>query len=479
VIKYSGYDRKMKLTCIFLIFAIASACATFHERHLSPSTTVSDFQARSLDDKGLRKFMEENLHRRISPWPPASWDLNQLTLAALYYHPDLDVARSRGKAAEAAVITAGARPNPVLAFTPEYRSNTETGLSPWTVGLALDIPVETAGKRGYRIARAENLSEAARLDVAAAAWRIRSRLRASLLSLYDATKRKILLQNKLSTQKEIARLLEKRLQYGDTAQGDLMMARIAVDKGDLDIREAERQIAVGRARVAEALGVPMANLKGIVLSFRDYELLPTDFPAREARRQALRGRPDILAALARYEAAQSALRLEIARQYPDFHLGPGYAWDQGDNKWTVGVSLSLPVFNRNQGPIAEAEARRGTAEAEFISIQAGALGEIDRALADYGESAAKLKTADALYRTELELVQSARTMFKAGETDRLSLAAARLELYSASVSRLEALVAAQRALGLLEDAVQQPLTGAGPFPATTEINPHRESRRRK
>lgn len=57
------------------------------------------------------------------------------------------------------------------------------------------------------------------------------------------------------------------------------------------------------------------------------------------RRQAVLNRADILAALAEY----------AARQYPDAHLNPGYEFDQGDNKWILGLSLELPLRTPNGG----------------------------------------------------------------------------------------------------------------------------------
>jgi outer membrane protein TolC len=50
-----------------------------------------------------------------------------------------------------------------------------------------------------------------------------------------------------------------------------------------------------------------------------------------------------------YTASQAALQAEIAKQYPDLRLGPGYDWDQGDHKWLLlGISLTLPILNRNE-----------------------------------------------------------------------------------------------------------------------------------
>jgi len=107
-----------------------------------------------------------------------------LTLAAFYYQPDLDVARAKWEVAEAGVITAGGRPNPSVGFTPQYNVNAAGGISPWILNFSLDIPLETAGKRGYRIARAEHISEAARLNIAGVAWQVRSRLRRDLPSAF-------------------------------------------------------------------------------------------------------------------------------------------------------------------------------------------------------------------------------------------------------------------------------------------------------
>src|SRR5204863_2457362 len=101
----------------------------------------------------------------------------------------------------------------------------------------------------------------------------------------------------------------------------------------------------------------------------------------EARQQALLGRPDILAALADYAAAEASLRIEIAKQYPDIHLTPGYQFDQGEHKWSLGIAAELPVLNQNQGPIAEALARREESAARFAALQAKVLAEIDRGLA--------------------------------------------------------------------------------------------------
>ena len=103
----------------------------------------------------------------------------------------------------------------------------------------------------------------------------------------------------------------------------------------------------------------------------------------EVRRNALVARADVLAALSDYAAAESALQLEIARQYPDIHFGPTYQFDQGDNMWSLALSAELPLVNRNQGPIAEAKAHRAEAAARLNALQAKVLAEIDGAVESF------------------------------------------------------------------------------------------------
>lgn len=474
--------RRSRHWSFFILIAMVmgtTGCAHFQSKPLSPSQTASAFEARRLDDPGLKEFLETNIHEGIAPWPPKSWDFTMLTLAAFYYHPDMDLARARWGTAEAGVITAGGRPNPNVGFTPQYNADAATGVSPWTLGFNLDIPIETAGKRGYRIAQAKHLSEAARLNIATAAWQARSRLRSSLLNLYAADQTVPILKHQQEIQEEIVRLLEERLAVGEVSQPDLTQAHIALDQVRLSVLEVSRQASEARVQLADALGLPVSALDGIEISFDLLNRLPTEIPSQDPRRQALLSRPDILSALAEYAAAQSALQLEIAKQYPDIHLGPGYAWDQGDNKWSLGLSISLPVFNRNQGPIAEAEARRTEAAARFTAFQARVIGEMDRALVSIRAAQKKLETAEAFLSDRKDQYETALAMFEIGESDRLALLSARLELESTALSRVDALVKAQQSIGLLEDAAQRPLHPSESFPVIPEADPLAEEENNK
>ena len=179
-------------------------------------------------------------------------------------------------------------------------------------------------------------------------------------------------------------------------------------------------------RFAEALGLTPRALEGIEIDFSvDTDLAGgalAGLSPEEIRRRGLENRADLKAALAEYEATQSALQLEIARQYPDVRIGPGYEYDQGLNKWAVvGISVELPVMNRNQGPIGEAEARRSEAAARFVALQAQAIAEIDRALANQEAAREALRRSESLLAAEHERVRATAQALRAGAVDRLAL----------------------------------------------------------
>lgn len=138
-----------------------SGGTAFQPRPIEPAKVAAGFGARSLADPGLRAYVAASLPAGRPALPPGTLDLTALTLTAFYYHPDLDLARAAVGVADAAVVTAGGRPNPVIVLSPEFDAGALRGVSPWILGLSVEVPVETAGKRGFRIERAEHLSEAA------------------------------------------------------------------------------------------------------------------------------------------------------------------------------------------------------------------------------------------------------------------------------------------------------------------------------
>jgi cobalt-zinc-cadmium efflux system outer membrane protein len=432
---------------IFFIFLLAG-CAHFQSQPISAEKTFSNFDARSFTNKSLRAFLQTNHF-------DGKWDLNALTLVAFFYQPALAEARAQFASTQAAEITAGERPNPNVGVTPTYDTTTPP---PWIVGVTWDIPIETAGKRGKRIAQAKKLSDAAKWNLVSVVWQTRSHVRAALLNFYFARENENLFARQELAQSNVVRLLTGQFSAGAISDFEVTQARVALETTQLARQDAMGQITQARVQLAGALGLPVRALNGIKFSFDDLKNFPRDLTASQIRRAATLNRADIRSALAEYAASQSALQLEIAKQYPDVHLNPGYELDQTDNKYSLGATVELPLLNQNQGGIAEAKAKRAEAAAHFLTIQTTAISEIDSALAAYDAALKKSALAKNLSADLQKQLNSVRAQNQAGEIAPLVLANAEVEFFTGAQNQLNAQLQTQQALGDLEDAVQSPFT---------------------
>lgn len=438
----------------FAALALAGcAVEKYRAAPIAPAATARQLESRRLADPGLRQFVEKNLGHAIAPWPPEKWDLETLTLAAFYFNPQLEIARARAAEASAAILTAGARPNPTLSVRPGVPS-------PYLFGLDLAVPIETAGKRGIRIKRARRLSEAAKLELATAAWKLRSGVRRALLDHLVATRQLAWLRGRDALLSAQVHYLDERLAVGEIPRPEVDTAKVASLDNRLAIQRAKGRVAETRAALAAAIGVPAVTLKKAQLSWPELDQppRPESLSAREIQRHAVLDRLDVRRALENYAAAEDSLRLEIARQYPDFDIGPGYHFEEGNNFFTIGFSTTLPIFNRNQGPIAEAEARRKEAAANFLAVQVQGITRSEAALDRYRAAYAELEEAEtSLGNLQLSRERAQRHAVALGESDRLALNGILLQGSAAAEAQLNALAATQAALGALEDAVERPL----------------------
>ncbi|HUR81437.1 MAG TPA: TolC family protein [Thermoanaerobaculia bacterium] len=438
----------------FLAAAIAivaaSRCAQYRARPVSAETNAEVLAARTLDSPAVRELITRQMPEVT--WPPERWTPPMLALAAVALHPDLDVARAEWDAARAALRTASERPNPNANAGLEHQATGGNG-NPWIVTLSLDVPIETAGKRGARAAQARALSAAAAADVDQEIWKVRVRAERAALDLGASRKLAALREAETALRAEIVQMWERRVAAGEAAQAEAVRVRADERASRLLLREEQGRGAEREAALASSIGIPRAALPPLDLTVAATR---TSSDAGRLRAVALTARPDVLAALARYDAAEQALRLEVRRQYPDVHVGPGLGWDQGAFRWALSATAELPLFNRHEGPIAEAEARRAAEAARLLAVQSRILGELEAALANADAARARLDETERAVTSAGALVAATRRQFAAGEIDRLALRNVELLLTLAEVDRWSAWFDVQRAAVAVEAAVEQP-----------------------
>ena len=472
----------MKRWAIILTALVLTGCVHYQPRSLDAAKRADDFEARRLDGDGLRTFIGKNLGHELAPWPPQRWDLEQLTLAAYYFHPSLDVARAQWRVAEGAAISAGARPNPTVSFAPGFTANSPAGISPWLMAVGFDWPVETAGKRNLRVMQAQHLVRVTRLNLITVAWQVRAKVRDNLTAYRFAGAQTGTLGEKVGLQKEIVTKLEARLKAGAISLLEVTPARVMLGKLESDLGVAHENEADAAARLAEAIGIPLHVFSSATKEMMLYTPQLSDAQLAEAKQRALLNRSDLLAALAEYDASEVALRLEIAKQYPDVRLSPGYEYDQGANKWRLGLSLELPVLNRNQGPIAAAKAKRDESVARFTELQAKVISEIDAATQSFQQTRRRHLDLIPTVNAEMNHEHAMEAQVRAGAAEPLDLLSVRLERLNGVALLEESGHRSEVAFGQLEDAVQSCMVGleqrkvviAPAPPEHLEINPRQE-----
>ncbi|HEU4707820.1 MAG TPA: TolC family protein [Methylophilaceae bacterium] len=449
--------RRLALSAL----ALLSGCAfqTYSPKPLDPTLTAEHLQARDPSQPAFRQYLLSQGYSETQ-LPIRQWDLRDLTFSAFYFHPQLEVARAKWRATQAKEITAGSRPNPGISGLVEHHS--QDGNSPWLYGIAFDIPVVTGDKRQARIEEATNLSNAARMEIGQTAWDIRKRLREDWLSYNESRQRAAVLRDETALRKEIVDMLEARLSAGMVSNVELGNARLLWQEAQQALLAEEGRLPGLEAALASSAGLsvksfrqlalkPLADLSTTALPPPEQQLKP------ELQQAAMLNRLDIRAALARYAAAEAKLRLEIARQYPDIVLSPGYSYDQGDRIWSLGFSTLLALVDRNQGLIAEAKSLREVEAAQFEALQANVIAELDQAEARYSAAVDEWKKARELLDAQQSQAARISRQFDRGYADRLEYRTAQLSTVLARQGLASAYYKVQRSVGALEDAVQRPL----------------------
>lgn len=439
-------------TGIAIMMVSCAPVQRYRPMPLSPAETASSLQARNLDNPGLRPFIEKSLGDSIA-WPPKTWDLRLLTLAAFYFNPQIQAARDQLALALAGQMTAGMRPNPTLSFS--------AGIpSPYLIGLSFLAPVVTAGKRGYQIKAAKYLTEAARLNLAQTAWNVRSSVRAALINELAAEHTNAVLHSEVQLRARQVTRLREQLTSGEIATPVVTTSRVDLLNAQLTLQASEGQIAQTRSALAAAIGIPVSGLGNPQFAWPELNQFPalSSLSPKDIQRDAVINRLDVRQALVQYQAAQSSLQLQIARQYPNFAIGPGYQFEEGHSYFEPSLGITLPIFNRNQGPIAQAEAARKQAADNLLAVQAQVIAQSEQALARYRAAYQQFQKAQSVLvsfqQVQVPMTQKA---VSAGESDWLSLNTVLLERSTAAQVAANSLLQAQTALGQLEAAVERPL----------------------
>lgn len=452
----SGLRARHGLALALLTLTLA-ACVDYRPRPIDPAASARQFAARRLDAPQLHAAVQA-WWPDAPPWPPPVWDRGSLLAVALVQNPTLAVARAEVDEARAGEVGAAEMPNPELTLQSEYARHESDR---WLYGLGLDFLLRTPARRHLDIDIARLAGATARWQVIEQIWTLRRTLVAALGDWQNAQRRGALLDGLVDGQQQLVAVQQQRVDAGEDAPGALAAVRTALLEAEQQRGQARADVVAAQAGVAAVLGVLPQALDGLRFEWPEWGAPPPlDATAlRAAREHALLARADLAAAIGDYASAEKKLERAIARQYPEFHLQPGYYWDHGIAKWPLDLAFALPLFNRNQGEIAVARAAREVAGQRMLAVQVDILGRVEAALR--AETVAAENVVETTRRVDAanEQVRQARLGIKLGAIDRSERIAAEAVALRAELDALQARARRQVARDALEDALQAPLSG--------------------
>jgi len=457
--------RVMNKLFLFLLFVLllpsCSEYQTYTPAPIDIEQTTREYRTLDIKSSEVRNWLEES-DQDVSVWPKAQWDVESLVLVGQHLNVDLEAAKAKIKVAEAGEITAGQKLNPKLEVSTEHHSDQFDGVSPWTFGTIFSWVYQRPEKRQIRIDYAKAVTEVARLKEFEIKWQIRDRIMDNYLDTMAAIRKKEMLLVERETVQDALDLLERSLELGQVSDFEINSTRLEMQRLMLALSKINTDQIRARTQLALATSLQANGLDDVDLDNRYFAQLPDlnsiDLELDLLQVRALVERPDVLGVLSEYVVAEAGLHREIQNQYPDIKLSPGFIFDQDDNLWTLAGAWALPINAINEGPIAEAEARRKVKAQEFLSFQKLVLGQVHETRIRYRSALETLHEADALIRDLEDRDVKIQKQYDLGYTDRLTVIRNRLEILMAQRSRFLLELNAWREFAGMEDAAMRRLT---------------------
>lgn len=360
--------------------------------------------------------------------------------------------------AQARIVQAGLRPNPVFSAGPDYQDWLRRGFTaannagPPEIAVRTDFIFEGGGKRERRL-------EVARLARSVEELRLADAIRLLAYDVQSACVDVLLAQAGLELARENLKALESlvevnraRVDSGDLAKVELMRSVVAARQFENSVKQAELRLQVAQNRLRLLLGrkdsAEPLEVAGPLR--RDAEPVQLD----RVREQAFNLRPDLQALLKEHARSQSDIRLQIAQGKIDYTVSTLYHHQYGySNGRAFGLQLTvpIPVFNRNQGEIERVRQEQRQIEARIRALQASIATEVENAYRQYSTARALLENIEKnMLGPAREVRQTMEYSYRRGEASLVEFLDAQRAYNETVQSYNEALAEYARSLYLID-----------------------------
>lgn len=367
----------------------------------------------------------------------------------------VEAARHRVEVARAEQLAARVRPNPTVTVSAEnLRLSGPTPAGDlYEIGGTYSHPIELGGKRERRL-------DVANATVAVAEAQFADTLQRRLLDLKRAFYEVLLARHAVEHATETRRafdslvtLNETRLRAGAVAEGEVIKARVERGKLDTTLAQARLEQQQAGIRLLDILGESNFAAAGMV----EGQLGPAPTPESDLgtlRTAALQRRPAVVVAEQNTTLAARRVALEESRKTPDVSPFAGLRRVGENNTVLFGISVPLPIMDRNEGGIARARAEARAAEADLSLQRNRVLAEVEAAYRGWESARERVAAFDqGLLRQAEESEAIARAAYQEGAIELIGYLEAQRTRADIRQQYLKALFDARTSVLQLEHAV--------------------------
>jgi cobalt-zinc-cadmium efflux system outer membrane protein len=362
-------------------------------------------------------------------------------------NPQLRAAQAGVEATRAGIMTAGAYLNPSLTFGSLGRqvvSISQAAYPGMLHGFNLQQTIEPPRVRETRIRAAQLRQQTAEYSLAEARLAVRGAVKQAFYEALRRRRETELAQGTLNLLEDLRRRIQVQVEVGEAARLELTRAEAEAASARIAVRSAELRYQAALSALYAAVGAPLNGLEPVGEP-QSVSLLP---PLRDLQQEMLAKHPSLAVAESQIRVAEATAAHERAQRFPSPAVWVDWFRQPEAAQFRYGLSIALPLWNRRQGPIAEAEATRRQTSASYEYQRVQLLAALERAYNMYqvADQQVQISEAGTLRQAEAA-VAAAQAAFRLGERGILEvldaqrvLRAARLDYLNAQFDRQQALI---------------------------------------
>jgi cobalt-zinc-cadmium efflux system outer membrane protein len=387
--------------------------------------------------------------------------LGQALGLALARNPDLAAFSWDVRIGEARILQAGLRPNPTVTLEPQDFLGTGAyrGFKGPETTLQLSQLIELGGKRSARMKAAALDRDLAAWDYEAKRIAVFSQTAQDFLEVLREQQRLALADESVRLARQVVETVSARVKAAATHAEEATKAEVALASGQIERDQIQRALVAARLRLAANWGSTRPHFERVEGSLESI----TPLPAWEQVAQKLAQNPELARWVTAISQREAALELERAKAKPDVTVGGGIRRKEetSDNALVVGLSIPLPLFNRNQGNIKEAEHRLARSREERRAAEVHATTALQQA---YQALAAAEAEINALRQKVLpgaeRVFEAVSEHYREARYSYLEVLDAQRTLFAARSQLLRSLTDYHRAVLAIERLIGEPLPTA-------------------